>query len=353
MSWIPHKKSSTGRSRFLRRLSFRKIFGKSPCRRLFDEDALLKAEIAAALLADLPVAGSPLHDAAAHHHASGGKMLRGMLAMSAGLQAGLARQAALDWAVAIEHLHNASLVHDDLCDDDLMRRNRPSVWNAFGRPMAICLGDWMIGRSFARAAAAQAAAPDSDLTGLLADTLTVLSNGQAGEFCDSGEPDLAGYAAIVSGKTTPLFVAAVEGCLRMAGRDGSEHLAACHDLFSDIGIAYQIGNDLEDHHALCAGEMSGDLTRNAPNAVYISFRNTLAQEHCDAFDLWRHSGRPDGLDDWLARIAETDAEARAAKLMQAHLKSVDRQCAALSPDVGAMLLPIFSYLAEHHAADRA
>lgn len=315
--------------------------------------AKLRADIFSAIKQCLPPQGDALHDAATHHFASGGKALRGLLAMSAGERFGVPRCAALDWALAIEFLHNASLVHDDLCDDDPWRRTRPSVWAAFGRPTAICLGDWMIGKSFEHACAAQRGHPDSRLGGLLADTLARLSDGQAREFSHNAGGDMEAYEAIVSGKTNPLFVAAVEGILRLADRDGEAHVDACRKLFSHVGIAYQIANDLDDHHAALAGRTDGDLRRNAPNAVYIAYREGLSASEAAAFDEWRQTADPQEAGAWLTRIDGSKAEHNATAVMQAHLAAVEAQCSALTPEMDALLLPILSFLAKSQSQPHA
>ena len=58
------------------------------------------------------------------------------------------------WAAAIEVLHNASLIHDDICDGDRLRRERPAVWSVYGRDVALTLGDWLVALSFELAAEA-------------------------------------------------------------------------------------------------------------------------------------------------------------------------------------------------------
>ena len=69
---------------------------------------------------------------------------------------------ALYWAASIEVMHNASLVHDDISDGDTTSRDRPSIWAAFGRDIALALGDWLIGLSFELAgkAAVKGQAPE-------------------------------------------------------------------------------------------------------------------------------------------------------------------------------------------------
>lgn len=316
--------------------------------------ASLRDLIADALMDGLPPKAHALYAPSHHHFQSGGKLLRGILALASGLSHGVPQKTALHWALAIEYMHNASLVHDDLCDDDISRRNRPSIWVAFNRPMAICLGDWMIGQSFAHAAAAQEYAPDSHVSGLLATTLSTLSTGQAKEFLPNQQLDIAAYSDIVAGKTTPLFVAAMEGILRLAGQNDTSQIAACQALFADIGIAYQIANDMQDHNQLLADKTDGDLLRDAPNAVYMCYRAGLAAAQQTAFDTWRAAPDPkadaDSMANWLGDITASTAMADAEALMHKHLASVKEHCAALPAEVEQLILPILKHVAGHHVS---
>jgi geranylgeranyl pyrophosphate synthase len=74
------------------------------------------------IISRLPKTGRPLFESAAHHFAKPGKMLRAKMALRASQTLNVDRAAAFHWAVAIEVLHNASLIHDDICDGDHLRR---------------------------------------------------------------------------------------------------------------------------------------------------------------------------------------------------------------------------------------
>ncbi|MBT4848636.1 MAG: hypothetical protein HON95_06800, partial [Alphaproteobacteria bacterium] len=87
----------------------------------------------------LPPASHPLGAAARHHFAAPGKQIRARMAFAAADSFGVPRIAALPWAAAVEVLHNASLVHDDICDGDKVRRGHASVWSRYGRDMALAL----------------------------------------------------------------------------------------------------------------------------------------------------------------------------------------------------------------------
>ena len=96
------------------------------------------------ILSRLPQAGEPLSFAAAHHFENPGKMLRARMVMRGAHLLSVDNAAAVRWAAAVELLHNASLVHDDICDGDKLRRGQQAVWAKFGRHVALTLGDWLI-----------------------------------------------------------------------------------------------------------------------------------------------------------------------------------------------------------------
>ena len=70
-------------------------------------------------------------------------MLRAKMAMHGADALQIDQNAAIRWAAAIEVLHNASLVHDDICDEDSKRRGKTSLWKEFGVPAAVCTGDYI------------------------------------------------------------------------------------------------------------------------------------------------------------------------------------------------------------------
>ena len=79
------------------------------------------------ILGRLPDNRHPLGKPAHHHFKKTGKQLRGRMALTAADCFGVPRAVSLRWAAAVEILHNASLVHDDICDGDMVRRGAPSI----------------------------------------------------------------------------------------------------------------------------------------------------------------------------------------------------------------------------------
>ena len=79
---------------------------------------------------------------------SGGKRFRALLALISSDILNVDLETAINAAVCCEFIHNASLIHDDLQDRDLLRRGLPTIWNRFGDHTAINLGDYLIAGSF-------------------------------------------------------------------------------------------------------------------------------------------------------------------------------------------------------------
>ena len=147
-------------------------------------------------------------------------------------------------AAAIELLHCASLVHDDLpCfDDAATRRGRPSVHRAFGERLAVLAGDALIVLAFQTLASEAAAAPRRlvPLVLVIAKSVGVpfgIAAGQAWE-CEPAV-DLAAYH---QSKTGALFAAATMAGAFSAGADG----AAWRTLGERVGEAYQVADDIRD-----------------------------------------------------------------------------------------------------------
>jgi geranylgeranyl diphosphate synthase type II len=171
-------------------------------------------------------------------------------------------------AAAIELLHCASLVHDDLpCfDDAATRRGKPSVHRAFGEPLAVLVGDGLIVLAFESLARAAAERPQRLLPLLLSIGRAVgapagIIAGQAWE-CEA-EPDLVRYQRA---KTGALFVAATVAGAAAAGAEP----APWHRLGDRLGEAYQVADDIRDvvAEAVDLGKPVGqDEALGRPNAA--------------------------------------------------------------------------------------
>ncbi len=138
--------------------------------------------------------------------------------------------------VAVELVHMATLVHDDLIDGAEVRRGKASAWSVFGADAARAAGDYL----FARAFAELAATGDTHAVDVLADAALCLARGEALQRRQTHDPDttVESYLERCALKTGKLFEAA---CV-LGGGLGEFGLA--------LGIAFQIADDILD----CAGQ---------------------------------------------------------------------------------------------------
>lgn len=160
--------------------------------------------------------------------------------------------AVLRAAMSIETFHKASLVHDDIEDDDGYRYGDETLHRRYGTPTAINVGDYLIGlgyRLVSRETEALGHEAVADIVNTLADAHMRLSEGQGAELIwrDSREKQLKPIDAlkIYALKTAPAFEAAVLTGIRLAG-EMSEYTKPVGQFARHLGVAFQILNDLKD-----------------------------------------------------------------------------------------------------------
>ncbi|MEM8946880.1 MAG: polyprenyl synthetase family protein [Planctomycetota bacterium] len=155
-------------------------------------------------------------------------------------------------ALSIETFHKASLVHDDIEDDDDFRYGEPTLHRAHGLPTAVNLGDYMIGlgyRLVSQDRTSLGAEATVDILDLLANAHLRLSEGQGAELLwrDARDKQLAPLDAlkIYALKTAPAFEAALLCGVRCA-RPLNELETPLRQFAKHLGVAFQILNDLKD-----------------------------------------------------------------------------------------------------------
>lgn len=178
--------------------------------------------------------------------ASGGKRIRARLALEACESFGIERSSAIKWAAAIELLHNATLIHDDIQDGDTTRRGLPTVWAVHGVPQAINAGDLMLMLPFL--ALAEIEHDDSaELMALVAEAATKIVRGQVEELGlnEAGHLDVESYVSACRGKTGALMALPVVGAALLSGRSRTE-AEALGEYFIELGVLFQIQDDVID-----------------------------------------------------------------------------------------------------------
>ena len=291
------------------------------------------------ILSRLPTLDQPLAKAAAHHFNNPGKMLRTTMAMRGAHVLNVSLPAATRWAAAVEVLHNASLIHDDICDGDKQRRGHQAVWTKFGRNVALTLGDWLIALSFELAAEAAEITNTPRLLRILAKHMSRTTAGEAMEFEWNGNLSWDAYLTIAADKTAPLLTAPIQGIAVMIGDYQAEAIISRY--FRDLGEAYQIANDISNYNGSDGAKLiAGDLARRAPNAVTLSFIDGLTKDEKARFNDWYHSGGTDDLASWQAHILDSDAMKAASNRMFATLDRATHHASDLSAEISEVVTPV-------------
>jgi geranylgeranyl diphosphate synthase type II len=229
----------------------------------------IRASLDAAL--DAPTRGAPPRLASAMRYAvlPGGGFARPLATLAVAASCGEDDPALTDAAAAaVELLHAASLVHDDMpCfDDAATRRGRPSVHAAFGEPTALLTGDALIVLAFETIAHAAAHAPARGMriTRIVAGAVGAPRGIIAGQACELEEE--TALDAYHSAKTGALFEGAIQAGAAAAGADPE----SWRGIGMRIGRAYQIADDIADatSDAETLGKPVGqDEAHGRPNAV--------------------------------------------------------------------------------------
>jgi octaprenyl-diphosphate synthase len=225
---------------------------------------------------------------------AGGKRLRPLLVHLTSDD----RERAMRGGVAVELVHTATLVHDDLIDGAELRRGRAAVWHEHGAEAARAAGDYLFARAFAELAEAR------DLEGvrILSETCLCLARGEALQRTQLHDPDtpIDAYFERIALKSGKLFEAA---CL-LGSRDGR-----LGEFGLALGIAFQIVDDILDcsGDTIETGKIAGtDLREGTPTLPLL----LAAQED----DVVREALAGGPLDGALLHVGATDALERSREV---------------------------------------
>lgn len=184
-----------------------------------------------------------LHEASAHIIDSGGKRLRPRLLILSYLAAGgQDPQQAISLAAAVELVHTATLVHDDINDHSLTRRGKVTVHAKWGRTFALLAGDFLFTKVY------ELMAPyGPQYNTLMASACVSLVEGETlqAAAAKAGQMDQQTYYKIIARKTASLFESAAQMGALLAGAN-QEIVGALADFSFNLGLAFQIVDDVLD-----------------------------------------------------------------------------------------------------------
>jgi len=190
---------------------------------------------------------------------SGGKRVRPAVLLMAARLSGYKGDRAVLYASVVEFIHTATLVHDDIIDGADLRRGRLAVHSRWGNDITVLLGDYLYIKSMA-----MALTHDSlEIIRLLCDVTLRMIEGELYQLTKTGDVDITEeeHFEIIRRKTAFLF----GGCAQIGGMLGGvtpEQEAALRDYGFNLGIAFQLVDDLLDYTADAAAlgkPVGGDL----------------------------------------------------------------------------------------------
>ena len=278
--------------------------------------------------------------------AGGGKRLRPALLLLAARACGYAGRDHHTLAAAIEMIHTATLLHDDVVDESQLRRGNATANAQFGNPASVLVGDYLYSRTFQLMVSVNR----MRVLSIIADATNLIAEGEVLQLMHTGDAalDEAAYFAVIERKTAKLFEAA--GRLGAVLGDAS---AECEDALAlygkHLGIAFQIMDDVLDYSGEAAeiGKNLGDDL--AEGKMTLPLIRALALGTSTEADVIRHAVTGGGLTDFapvVAALNRTGALAYARASAEAAAEAAAACLVVLPPSPAATsLLQLSSFAA--------
>jgi geranylgeranyl pyrophosphate synthase len=245
-------------------------------------------------------------------------------------------------AVAIECFHKASLIHDDIEDNDAERYGEKTLHEEHGVPVALNAGDLLVGEGYRLiGASAAAAGQKAEMLLVAAEGQRQLCRGQGAELCWTRRPAPLTSLQVLDifrKKTAPAFEVALRLGAIYAGSEQHEEVAEVLAAYSEaLGIAYQIRDDLSD---LGSNGESNDIAGMRPSLLLaVAYERAQAEKKDLLESLWRraahagvHAGQIEAL------YGELKADERARQLYETYKEEAIRSLRELeNPNLKGLL----------------
>ena len=212
---------------------------------------------------------STISELATHIIDSGGKRLRPVMVILSSQACGYSGNDHIKLAVIVEFVHTATLLHDDVVDESVMRRGKATANTVWGNNLSVLVGDFLYSRAFEM----MVEVGHMRVMELLSIATNIIAEGEVQQSLNRCNPDIseADYLDVITSKTARLFSAAAElgavaAQLNEAGRQ------SLSDFGLHMGIAYQLLDDLLDYRgeaAIIGKNLGDDLAEGQPTLPLI------------------------------------------------------------------------------------
>jgi len=269
---------------------------------------------------------------ATHLIDAGGKRIRPMITLASARLLGRIGDAPRKLAAAVEFIHTATLLHDDVVDDSGLRRGKPSANRVWGNPSSVLVGDFLFARSFNL----MVETGDMQVLDILARAASIIAEGEVMQLAAANDADatLNRYLAIIEAKTAALFAAAGKAGAVTAGKPGAE-AEALYTYGLKLGLAFQLVDDALDYDGRQAamGKNIGDDFREGKITMPVVLARDMGAP--SEREFWRRVMKGENNKDDFAQacalLAKHDAIGRTLNAARAYAADA-KDALAILPD---------------------
>jgi octaprenyl-diphosphate synthase len=253
-----------------------------------------------------------------HLISAGGKRLRPLISIAAARMCGGKGDACLKLATAVEFIHTATLLHDDVVDGSKLRRGKVAAHLIWGGATSVLVGDFL----FARAFELMVETGSLRVLDILSKASSVIAEGEVLQLTRAHDLNLdqETYLEIIRAKTAELFAAAAEAGAVSAG-EPRERAAALREYGVNLGLAFQLADDVLDYGgaAETLGKNAGDDFREGKATLPLLLAIARSGPREAAF--WERA---------VGRLEQTEADFRRARELVVGTGALDAalDCAA-------------------------
>lgn len=223
-------------------------------------------------------------DLATHLVGAGGKRLRPLLTIASAHLCDYQGESHHKLAAAVEFIHSATLLHDDVVDESALRRGRKTANRVWGNSATILVGDFLFARAFNLMVETQ----NIEALGILSNASSVIAEGEVHQLAALRNVDMTEsvYMDVIGAKTAALFSAAAEVSPVIAGRPLA-HRQALRRYGQELGLAFQLVDDALDYGGIesALGKSVGDDFREGKMTLPVIRAYAAGNEEDKAF--WR------------------------------------------------------------------
>jgi octaprenyl-diphosphate synthase len=238
---------------------------------------------------------------------AGGKRLRPVLLLLCCGALGFTGTQRFNMAAVVEFIHTATLLHDDVVDESLLRRGNATANAKFGNPASVLVGDFLYSRAFQMMVDAES----MRIMQILSDATNVIAEGEVMQLMNMHNAELteASYLQVIRSKTAKLFEASARVGAVLADAS-SEMETACADYGQALGTAFQVIDDVLDYAgdvAVMGKSIGDDLREGKATLPLIAAMQRGSPRECETIRLAIQTGDMGMLDAVIDIVKNTGA----------------------------------------------